>query len=78
MCSDASFSEYNHQAGSPGNYPTRQVSDVFMFDRIPEQNYRVALLDKGPETKIPDIVFGTFIQTVGKLGLEHLIRVSLF
>lgn len=32
----------------------------------------------GPETKIPNLIFGTFIQTVGKLGLEHLIRVSLF
>lgn len=33
---------------------------------------------RGPETKIPNVVFGTFLQTVGKLGLEHLIRVSLF
>ncbi len=33
---------------------------------------------RGPESKIPNIVFGTFVQTVGKLGLEHLIRVSLF
>ncbi len=33
---------------------------------------------RGPETKIPNIVFSTFLQTVGKLGLEHLIRVSLF
>lgn len=33
---------------------------------------------RGPETKIPNIVFGTFLQTVGKLGLEHLIRVSIF
>ncbi len=33
---------------------------------------------RGPDTKIPDIVFSTFIQTVGKMGLEHLIRVSLF
>lgn len=33
---------------------------------------------RGPKTKMPDIVFGTFLQTVGKLGLEHLIRVSLF
>jgi hypothetical protein len=33
---------------------------------------------KGPKTKIPDLIFSTFIQTVGKLGLEHLIRVSLF
>lgn len=31
---------------------------------------------KGPETKIPNVVFETFMQTVGKLGLEHLIRVS--
>lgn len=33
---------------------------------------------RGPETKIPNMVFSTFIQTVGKLGLEHLIRVSIF
>jgi hypothetical protein len=33
---------------------------------------------RGPESKIPDVVFGTFVQTVGKLGLERLIRVSLF
>ena len=33
---------------------------------------------RGPETPIPNIVFSTFIETVGKLGLEHLIRVSLF
>jgi hypothetical protein len=32
----------------------------------------------GPETKIPNMIFGTFIQTAGKIGLEHLIRVSLF
>lgn len=32
----------------------------------------------GPESKIPNIVFGSFVQTVGKLGLEHLIRVSRF
>jgi len=30
----------------------------------------------GAETKIPSVVFSTFIRTVGKLGLEHLIRVS--
>jgi hypothetical protein len=33
---------------------------------------------RGPETSIPNFVFGTFLQTVGKMGLEHLIRVSLF
>ncbi len=33
---------------------------------------------RGAESRIPNIVFSTFIQTVGKLGLEHLIRVSLF
>ncbi len=33
---------------------------------------------RGPESKIPNVVFSTFVQTVGKLGLEHLIRVSLF
>lgn len=32
----------------------------------------------GPETRIPNLVFETFLQTVGKLGLEHLIRVSIF
>jgi hypothetical protein len=32
----------------------------------------------GPKSKIPDIVFATFIQTVGRIGLEHLIRVSIF
>lgn len=33
---------------------------------------------RGPDSKLPNIVLGTFLQTVGKLGLEHLIRVSLF
>ena len=33
---------------------------------------------RGPESKIPNTIFGTFVQTAGKLGLEHLIRVSLF
>jgi hypothetical protein len=33
---------------------------------------------RGPETKIPNMPFSAFIQTVGKLGLEHLIRVSRF
>lgn len=33
---------------------------------------------KGPKTKMPDFIFGTFVQTIGKLGLEHLIRVSQF
>jgi hypothetical protein len=33
---------------------------------------------KGPETPLPNIAFSAFIQTVGKLGLEHLIRVSRF
>lgn len=33
---------------------------------------------RGPETRIPNLAFSLFIQTVGKLGLEHLIRVSLF
>ena len=31
---------------------------------------------RGPKSKIPDLVFGTFVQTVGRIGLEHLIRVS--
>ncbi|MCM2348883.1 MAG: hypothetical protein NDI69_02610 [Bacteriovoracaceae bacterium] len=33
---------------------------------------------RGPKSRIPDLIFGTFIQTVGKLGLEHLIRISYF
>ncbi len=33
---------------------------------------------RGPKTKIPDTLFETFIQTAARLGLEHLIRVSLF
>jgi hypothetical protein len=33
---------------------------------------------EGPETQIPNLPFEVFMQTVGKLGLEHLIRVSLF
>lgn len=33
---------------------------------------------RGPETPIPNMAFSAFIQTVGKMGLEHLIRVSLF
>lgn len=33
---------------------------------------------RGPESRIPNIVLETFIQTVGKMGLERLIRVSLF
>jgi hypothetical protein len=32
----------------------------------------------GPETRIPNLIFESFIQTVGKIGLEHLIRVSMF
>ena len=32
----------------------------------------------GPKTQIPNLIFETFIQTVAKLGLEHLIRVSRF
>ena len=33
---------------------------------------------RGPESRIPNVIFSNFIQTVGRLGLEHLIRVSLF
>ena len=33
---------------------------------------------RGPESRIPNLVFELFIQTVGKIGLEHLIRVSYF
>ena len=33
---------------------------------------------RGPESRLPNLIFGTFVQTVGKLGLEHLIRVSYF
>lgn len=31
---------------------------------------------KGKDTSIPDLVVGAFAQTLSKLGLEHLIRVS--
>lgn len=31
---------------------------------------------KGQTTKIPDVAVGAFAQTLSKLGLEHLIRVS--
>lgn len=30
----------------------------------------------GPQTKIPDIVFSGFVQTLAELGLSHLIRSS--
>lgn len=33
---------------------------------------------RGPESSIPNIVFSNFIQAVGRMGLEHLIRVSRF
>ncbi len=33
---------------------------------------------RGPESKIPNIIFSNFIQAVGRMGLEHLIRVSRF
>ena len=33
---------------------------------------------RGPETKIPNLAFEAFVQTIGKMGLEHLIRVSRF
>jgi hypothetical protein len=33
---------------------------------------------RGPQSKIPNLVFETFVETAAKLGLEHLIRVSLF
>ncbi len=33
---------------------------------------------RGPESPLPDVIFGTFVQTVGKIGLERLIRISLF
>lgn len=33
---------------------------------------------RGPESKIPNVIFETFIETVAKLELEHLIRVSYF
>jgi hypothetical protein len=33
---------------------------------------------RGPKSRIPNLVFSTFVQTIGKLGLEHLIRVSYF
>lgn len=33
---------------------------------------------EGPRTKIPNLVFEMFTQTAGKMGLEHLIRISIF
>jgi hypothetical protein len=33
---------------------------------------------RGPETAIPNLAFESFLQTIGKLGLEHLIRISQF
>jgi hypothetical protein len=33
---------------------------------------------QGPSSSIPDVIFSSFIQTVGRMGLEHLIRVSVF
>jgi hypothetical protein len=33
---------------------------------------------RGPASPLPNGIFGTFVQTVGKIGLEKLIRVSLF
>jgi len=32
----------------------------------------------GHKTKIPNLVFEMFTQTAGKIGLEHLIRISIF
>jgi hypothetical protein len=70
----------------PGHYPF-VFEDGFLKDLkgtiIVQEIGKFCLLGlkadwRGPETKIPDVVFGTFVQTVGKLGLEHLIRVSLF
>jgi hypothetical protein len=31
---------------------------------------------KGPKSKIPNVVFATFVQTIGRIGLENLIRIS--
>lgn len=33
---------------------------------------------RGTDSRIPNLAFEMFIQTVGKIGLEHLIRVSYF
>lgn len=33
---------------------------------------------RGPDSPLPDSLFGTFVQTVGEIGLEKLIRISLF
>lgn len=33
---------------------------------------------QGPDSPLPNLIFGTFVQTVGKIGLERLIRMSLF
>jgi hypothetical protein len=70
----------------PGHYPF-VFEDGFLKDLkgtvIVQEVGKFCLLGlkadwKGPKSKIPDLIFGTFVQTVGKLGLEHLIRVSVF
>lgn len=70
----------------PGHYPFT-FDDGFLKDLkgtvIVREVGKFCLLGlkadwRGPDSKIPDVVFGTFVQTVGKIGLEHLIRVSLF
>lgn len=70
----------------PGNYPF-VFEDGFLKDlkgtvAVKEMG-KFCLLGlktdwQGPETPIPNVIFGTFLETVGKLGLEHLIRVSIF
>lgn len=33
---------------------------------------------RGPKSPLPNMVFSTFVQTVGKIGLEKLIRISSY
>lgn len=70
----------------PGHYPFT-FEDGFLKDLkgtvIVQDVEKFCLLGlktdwRGPESRIPNVVFSTFVQTVGKMGLEHLIRVSLF
>lgn len=70
----------------PGHYPfifesgfLKDLKGIIILENI-ENHCLLALKTdwRGPSSSIPNLVFGTFIQTVGKIGLEHLIRVSLF
>jgi hypothetical protein len=71
---------------SPGTYPFVFPTGIF---RDLTGNIRVASIGgrclyfmetewHGPTTKIPDTAVRIFAQTLSKLGLEHLFRVSAF